>query len=533
MKSASFSKLLPLLSAWLFASCPVIFLWAKNWEDVFIREVVLDLFLVLTVTTVLYFVFTVYFKNSIKASIATSISNFMFFSFGYIFNHASPTFIWLKATTKVWNYNVLMPLWAILFFVCLYRLKRTSEKFCTFLFALQNILGFSLFLSTSFPLFSRFLSPEQSITSEELYEQTRAVSVKPNIYYIILDEYARQDVLEKLYHLDNTPFLEALEKEGFFIAKESCSNYAMTDLSIPSILSMNFLAISEHDRKKHFYSILDYSPSRTIAQSPFLKILKSLGYTIVNVSSNFGFTLQMKVADIEMGIHYFSYFTEFLLDQSLLGPFLRKFPNAFLLRNHLKIILDQLRYLEESTDLPSPHFVFCHILCPHHPFMFDDEGEEIPHYEISVVPSNDYSVPYGKQVKAFNNRILPAIKQLISRDPNAVIIIQGDHGTSWYGGDLEYFCTGKGHFYERLLRARMANLNAYYLPGTNKPTIPTTITSVNTFRIILNHYLGMSLPLLPNTCHWSILPQAFDFSTYPIEEINKIELKTNEEINAK
>ena len=63
----------------------------------------------------------------------------------------------------------------------------------------------------------------------------------PDIYYIILDEYAGADSLEKNFNFDNIEFISALSKRGFFMPSNSYSNYPYTLLSIPSILNMQYL----------------------------------------------------------------------------------------------------------------------------------------------------------------------------------------------------------------------------------------------------------------------------------------------------
>ncbi|GAG01149.1 unnamed protein product, partial [marine sediment metagenome] len=50
----------------------------------------------------------------------------------------------------------------------------------------------------------------------------------PDIYYIILDAYTRDDTMRSFYEFDNTPFLETLEDRGFYVARCSQSNYAKT-----------------------------------------------------------------------------------------------------------------------------------------------------------------------------------------------------------------------------------------------------------------------------------------------------------------
>ena len=63
----------------------------------------------------------------------------------------------------------------------------------------------------------------------------------PDIYYIIVDGYAREDVLMELYDYDNSEFIDFLEHEGFYVAEKSRSNYNQTDLSLSSSLNMTYL----------------------------------------------------------------------------------------------------------------------------------------------------------------------------------------------------------------------------------------------------------------------------------------------------
>ena len=64
---------------------------------------------------------------------------------------------------------------------------------------------------------------------------------RPDIYYIILDGYAREDTLRDLYDFDNTDFINSLNALGFVVANKSISNYATTELSIASTLNMQYI----------------------------------------------------------------------------------------------------------------------------------------------------------------------------------------------------------------------------------------------------------------------------------------------------
>ena len=62
-----------------------------------------------------------------------------------------------------------------------------------------------------------------------------------DIYYIVLDGYARGDILKEIYAYDNQPFLTQLEELGFYVADSSYANYNQTRLSIPSALNMAYM----------------------------------------------------------------------------------------------------------------------------------------------------------------------------------------------------------------------------------------------------------------------------------------------------
>ncbi|HLO30688.1 MAG TPA: hypothetical protein VK249_16200, partial [Anaerolineales bacterium] len=63
--------------------------------------------------------------------------------------------------------------------------------------------------------------------------------------------------------------------------------------------------------------------------------------------------------------------------------------------------------------------------------------------------------------------------------PAPIIVIQGDHS---------YF----------KLADRVKILNAYYFPDGGDKSLYSTVTPVNTFRLIFNTYYGGQYPLLPD-----------------------------------
>ncbi len=92
----------------------------------------------------------------------------------------------------------------------------------------------------------------------------------------------------------------------------------------------------------------------------------------------------------------------------------------------------------------------------------------------------------------------PILENIIttSRVP-PVIILQGD--------------TGPGLVSHA---GRVENLSAFYLPGEHQP-FSSSLSPVNDFRLVFNHYFGTRLALLPDNSFFSVYTSPFDFELIP------------------
>jgi hypothetical protein len=64
---------------------------------------------------------------------------------------------------------------------------------------------------------------------------------------------------------------------------------------------------------------------------------------------------------------------------------------------------------------------------------------------------------------------------------------------------------------ETCLHERTAILNAYLLPENDNAMLYAEITPVNTFRIVLDQYFGVDLPLLDDRIYFSTWDQLYLF----------------------
>ena len=71
--------------------------------------------------------------------------------------------------------------------------------------------------------------------------QVPTTAAGPDIYFIVLDGYARADVLAKYYGFDNGPFLEGLRQRGLQVSEASRSNFYWTFLSLGSSLNLDYI----------------------------------------------------------------------------------------------------------------------------------------------------------------------------------------------------------------------------------------------------------------------------------------------------
>jgi hypothetical protein len=322
-----------------------------------------------------------------------------------------------------------------------------------------------------------------------------------DIYYLIFDRYADAETLRDVYHFDNTPFLDALRTQGFYVAADSASNYQRTAHSLASSLNLDYLdgltkAVGTQSRSwLPIYSMLrDHAVGR---------FLKAHGYTFVQLGSWWNPTRDNPLADVNVNWYALPELQRAFLLQTAAGQIGRYLGlSAIDDRAHqCERIRRQFDELPRLARDPKPTFVFAHLLVPHPPYVFGPDGACLG---LDTVTGRSRVENYVNQVRYANSRILELV-QAISRNSTTepIIIVQSDEGP-WpapYAGD-ERFLGGDvtsvdwTRVTRAQLREKMRVLNALRLPGPAGAPLYPEMTPVNTFRIVFNRYFGTSLPLL-------------------------------------
>jgi hypothetical protein len=129
-----------------------------------------------------------------------------------------------------------------------------------------------------------------------LSSRVAANADRPDVYYIILDAYGREDVLRSAAGYDNSTFLNALRQRGFYVADCSQSNYAYTEFSLTSSLNYNYVENLGHSERRAL-----------LRQSAIRSFFEANGYRIVAFPTGWPFT-EWRDADLYLiltSCHFF------------------------------------------------------------------------------------------------------------------------------------------------------------------------------------------------------------------------------------
>jgi hypothetical protein len=327
---------------------------------------------------------------------------------------------------------------------------------------------------------------------------TEQKQVLPHVFVVVLDEYARADILRERFGFDNSAFLAALRQRGFTVAARSRSNYTQTQLSMLSLFSMQHL---EGTADGHADAVAMLHEK--LARAPVWEIFSRMGYRTV-VSDSYPFMIKRDADVVLAGTVSERLFVDLFLQGSswfMMGKLLRWLglpADAMSKEDWMRQLQQNLDYVEEFAVSEQPVFMFSHIICPHVPLVLglpDTVDAEQLYRSDDAIPQGTYRELYPLQVQALNTRVLNMIDGVLSTTRPVIILLLSDHGSR-----LQYAPhTITGTDYDE----RTAILFAAYTGEDAASVLPDDITLVNVFPLILNTFFDGEWPLQPNTLHYS------------------------------
>lgn len=365
-----------------------------------------------------------------------------------------------------------------------------------------------------------------AVSNGSIARSGTGLGIRPDVFYIVLDGYGREDVLRDLYGVQNRPFLAALKAQGFRIADRAVSNAVQTEISLAS--SLNMAPISALPKRSERAQLDRIALDRMIDDSLVSRLFRAEGYAYIAVTTGFP-ALEFRSADyVHTRDGGRTLFVESLAEKTpfasvALRPKGRHNERRALLRGGF----DVLQRIAKPGE--TPRFVIAHILAPHPPFVFGPNGEPrdpaLPpgfwdgsHFIAVGGMQADYRSGYADQLAYLNQSIAKVVDAIVQGNPNAIVILQGDHGPK---SELD-----QGSLANTNVREAFGILLAIRGPKAWMDGFGPESSPVNVFRNLFRTVFGYALPPEPDRSFYSTWESPLEFTeVFPNREPSKAQLR--------
>lgn len=499
------SKSIKILSLVLLSFCSPLFIYSQNINKVAVTQISITLVTIFASVMIGYWLLSIIFKYKSRLSFTVAaISLILFFSYGHVYAFIR-NYILMEGK---FGTNFYLPIFYLsLLIVSSLLLSKRSSKL-TKLSKAITLFNFLLFTTIIINLLISIITstrqsatPPAVATSQEL----------PDIYYIIFDEYARQDTLKEIFDFDNQEMVDFLKSKDFYVASDSYANYSITFSALSSSLNIDYLdsLIKPNNllskNRPPFYQL--------ITDNQVAKILKNHGYQTIYLSRKSWNPLGMgsRYTDIDIDSNEPNQFVKTFLATTALNPFfttssLKPYLPSALKQEPFKTTLQVFEKLKKIPQNPKPTFTYAHIFLPHTPYYFNRDGE---------LNSGNITRPnpdlYLEQLIFTNTKIKELIVSIQENSKiKPIILLQSDTGPNLHRN----MTTSFSKLTVDQIQERFGILSAYYFPGKNKDIFYDSITPVNSFRLLLNQYFDAKLPLREDKHYFVNYNNLYKF--YPI-----------------
>lgn len=468
-----------------FALYPVLFLYLRNIREVLPVKVLPALCASLSIAIIFWCLTRIASRQHGKRSLLLFFFLLLFHSYGLYYGLIAG--LLPDDSRPLLSHAIAFILPGGLWFFLSWAVVRSNKSFATFNRVLQvvviflvlwNGMGILIYHGRSFLSQNQLQGARSPQPLKSLHDQAN----KPDIYCLVLDEFASLESAHSLFQYDNSLFSETLRQQGFFIAKNSHSRFQMTAPAIADILNLG-----DFNSKKDPYPL--------IRRNAVASFLKQRGYRIIEIPLEPAMFMDLSDQRFYFSLTgisiFFDDFYRILFEHSLL----RFLPDRWRRQNQdssryfrarVMLVFNKLEIMARSLG---PKFVYAHLYCPHEPFVFNAQGGPTSknHFWDHADPSF-----YLQQYIFVSHKIAETILRILKDSPAPpVIIIQSDHG---YRGSRGRFKQGRQVAWAEGFKV----FNALLLPGISQTQISPSQSPLNNFRLVFNCYFGEHYPLLKN-----------------------------------
>lgn len=480
---------------WYLFLLPLFFVvhgYAENFGFINFRDTLILAVTYVVAVIFLYLLFLLVFRNRVKAALAASFAMAFYLFFGAIQDFCQ---LHIPVLNK---YTVLLPAGLILFTSLIIYLKKANGNFFRLNLFLNSLFLVYIVIDFGSLLYKGLNPPLNKLSAYSLAKNNDYKPcidcAKPDIYFLLFDEYASSLSLKNHFSYDNISLDTFLIAQGFHVQPKSTSNYDITPFSMASMLNMSYLKGITNGE----VSIEDYARcNELIRKNEVIDFLSSLGYDIVNYSifdlaGNPSLTTQ----------NFLPLKTKLITDATLLnraqkdlgwhlatGPYKIKWFSQKLIYANKRNNEMFLKLVKDASSIvnKTPRFFYVHFFLPHLPYYYRKDGN-LKKEEVLLSEWNRWiTSPYLEYVTYTNSKIKELISTIKANTKDeSVIIFMGDHGFRKATDDND-----KTHYFE--------NQDAVYFPSGDYHLFYDSVSAVNQFKIIFNTLFQQKFPLLKDS----------------------------------
>lgn len=459
----------------------------ENYGYLNVKEV-LGVALAIGIGIALLFAITWFFsKNVLFASLLSFFIASWYLFFGAIHDTVKST----SFLHFLRSYTVLLPVLLLVNIFVIWWLKRNRPLHPKLMLYL-NLLFILFCISDIFLLANKYLNYKETNSSNAVPFDASKATQKPNVYFLLFDEYAGYKSLKDSFGYANDGLYTFLKQQQFREVPVF-SNYDFTPFSMSSVVNMQYVPenynrqlLSQADVQHRFGEIRN---------GQLFSIFTSMGYRIENYSI---FDIKDHPAlsegnglfPIHAGLLTNKIFHKRLLKDIGWWFVTGKFKLSFL-KNKVLYHDDEYNQQVEAKLVQAaaqksspPRFCYAHFFLPHGQYFRDSSGAFNTPTQQSDLANKSLYISY----LAYTNSV---IKKLVDRittsDPSALFIIMSDHGF------YDYQVKGGYHPYN------YNNICFWRYPAASSDSVALPRSNVNFFRYVFNKAYGQNLPFLPDS----------------------------------
>ena len=384
---------------------------------------------------------------------------------------------------------------------------KTAKNALSFYIAL-NLIGSSIFVISA--TWSQFSTSRANIDNH--IQEPRSKKLKenkttnPNMYYIIPDGLSSIEVLRNDFSVETNSLVYELQNLGFSVSEQSYSAYNLTFLTLASLFELNYVVTEESDA---FENRDGFYPGVRERASPLRTLLMEHNYEFIIVPPRWGgcprskdyhclVPKQSKIASIINSYAVQSSLRYSALPYFLYNLYTKRIPPADT-DDTGKTLLHHLTNSPEIWEKGNT-FTLVHMMMPHSPYRTEN---------CDVIRANTRRFSkegYRSSVICTFKRLTQLAKEINKKDPNAMIIIQADHGVQ-----TESSIEALSHLPSNKIHSR---LSAFSANRTCNSAAAKDQNNVNLLRHGLSCLLsGVNLQPLKNESYWGYYENSSKFGT--------------------